>query len=139
MMGVEVVVEADVAVGANEGAVAMRTLFVEAVIQALADDAPLYGDVCDAGAGDRERLVDGPACRAMVDDDIAAAGADGDGVDLFLHRVTWAHAQVADDDIVGFHGEAVVSAAAPSSGGGLAGDRDKGLRDAQRFFEFDGT
>ena len=75
----------------------------------------------------------------MVDDDIAAAGADGDGVELSLHRVARAHTQVADHDIVGFHREAVVPEADSPSGGGLAGDRDKGFRDAQRFFEFDGA
>ena len=73
MVGVEVVVEADVAVGPDERAVAMWALFMEAVVQALADDAPLHRDVRDAGPGYREGLIDGPARRAMIDDHVAAA------------------------------------------------------------------
>ena len=139
MVGVEVVVEADVAVGPDEGAVAVWPLLMEAVVQALADDAPLHRDVGDASPGDREGLVDGPARRAMVDDHVTAAGVNRDGIELAFHGVAWAHPDVADNHIVGDDLQAVVLEADSTSRRRLSGDRDKGLREHDGALQLDGA
>ena len=67
--------EADAAFGIvlNQRPKAMHTFLVIASVQRFADDAPLHGDF--SGVRDRQRFIERPACRAVVDDNVLAAPA----------------------------------------------------------------
>ena len=114
----QVVVEGS-ALAAPDGAIAVIALDVYALRQALAEDAPLHGEVFVAIEGGT--LVRAPAHAAMVYDDILVV-APPDGIALVLPLVAHAAAQEADDDIVGFDHQRIVLQANAVAGGCLPGN-----------------
>ena len=71
VMGVDVVVETEVAVAAQQRSETVFPLRMDALVERLADQAPLDGHVGDPFSGNREAFVHRPAGRAMIDDDLA--------------------------------------------------------------------
>ena len=129
---------------ADQAAVAVPALVVDRVRQRLGDQRPLDGQVIDAAlrravaAAGRQGLVHRPAGRDMVQDD-ATAARDADRIVLHAGLVARAHADVADDDVVGGDDQRLAAQGDPVAGRRLAGEGNVGPADLQRRGEGDGS
>ena len=142
-----VVVRDEIVVGRDRGlaaaedhAATVRPLGVNTVVQRLAGDAPLVGDVVAASVG-LKVLVQAPTAGAVVYDHVMARpviardAVEPEAVAVLRHAaertVARPHAQVPDDDIMGelYTYRAVLDADAVARCG-LARDGDEGLADA---------
>src|SRR5205823_9091221 len=122
-------------------------------VQRLAGDAPLDGevdgreleraDVARASAGAEavilpaihvtvhaQIFVRSPACRAMIDDEIADGVSTQRVVAVADVHIRAAEAQIADDDVVRLDFDGVPRDADAVAGGGGAADRDVRRADA---------
>ena len=139
MVGNEVVVERGTA-AAPVAAVAVSTLGVATVDQALGHETPLHGGILVAENG--ETLIDGPRDRAVVDDPVllveAAETVPAVGTVLQYVLVAETEAHIAHNDVVAIDVAGVVGHADTVAGSRLSGDG--GVRgDAERRLQMDGS
>ena len=110
------------AAAAPVAAVSVCAFLVSAVAQALADDAPLYGDVL--ASVDGTALVDAPRDGAVVDDDVVmVAGSQSVALVVGHLAVAQSEAHEADDDVVCRDDEGIVGHADAVAGRRLSQER----------------
>ncbi|MEY4010681.1 MAG: hypothetical protein RLZZ93_1374 [Actinomycetota bacterium] len=125
----------------DQAALGVGDLAVGGTVESLGDQVAAVGDTAggvtspflrsralERFARDTEVLVDAPRERAMVDDDVVRVLEGGEAVGLPAARLrvtglAGAHANVADDNIVGADEQASADERDAGRGGGLAGDR----------------
>src|SRR5438552_3758543 len=107
------------AAAAPQPAVAVLSLVVDRVVKAFGGHAPLHGDV--RSLVDREHFIDGPAHRAVIDNDVVAGAAETVELNPFL--IAGPKAEVADDDVVGGKRHLAVANANAVARGSLSGNR----------------
>ena len=118
-------------------AVAVSTFRVSGVLQALAGDAPLHGDVL--AAVHRQALVDAPRHGAVVDDDVVMVHRTQSVAFVVGHiLVAQSEAHVAHDDVVAAHRYGIVGHADAVAGRRLSQERLVAL-DGQSARQVDGA
>ena len=146
--GIEIVVKADLAIGPDEGPVAVTALAMGAFVETLADDTPLDGDVARALARYGAHFIVGPTGRTMIENHIAAWAVYGKGIGgplfAFFRQgaadfIARPASQVSNDDIVGTHGNAVIHRADAATRCRLTCDGDVGFGDGEGGLERDGA
>src|SRR3954454_6212263 len=100
------------------------------VIECFSDQTPLHRHIRDI-ARQRQRLINGPGRRTVIDDHIRCAGSQRDAIVFLSGQITKATAQVTHHDVMRRNYESEVAQANAIARRSLAGDRDVWVSDYQ--------
>src|SRR5436190_1861535 len=125
-------------VGTGERAVAMFALRVFALIERLADEAPLDAQV-GVHSGSRKAFIDRPGRRTVIENAVVRAVQQVDAVGFLARLIAEATAEVTHHDIVRGDPKRRVTQAHAIARRALAGNREERFRDIDRPLERDGA